>query len=780
MKVTAAFLAILSIVFAAPKIAAAEHADIAGRVVDHTGAALGGVIVNLTRAGEREAAVTTQTSATGEYRLMAVKPGRYRLAFTHVGFAEHSQDAIEVSPGAALEIDVTLHVALTTEVTVTARSTFRNLAELEQPASHLVGFAGSASEGIVTGRQLERRSILRSGEIVESVPGMAVTQHSGEGKANQFYLRGFNLDHGTDFSTTVAGVPVNLPSHAHGHGYTDTNFLIPELVTGVQYFKGPYAADAGDFSSAGGVHINYAGVLERPSARLGLGGDGWSRVFAAASPRMFGGHLLVAGERGRSDGPWDRPDEYRRTNGVVRYSRGGSAASAAVTAMAYRASWFATDQVPRRAVESGVLSRFGSLDATAGGDTSRTSISVDGQWSSATARSHVSAYALGYALDLFSNFTYFLDDGADGDQFHQADRRVVWGARASHERLAGWLGRPLKYRVGFQLRHDDIDRVGLYRTRARRHLSTIREDEVEQTAAGVWFDANLRWSPWLRAIAGIRVDGSRVRVRADLPGNSGRGAAGLASPKGSIVFGPWRGTELYVNAGFGFHSNDARGTTITIDPVTRSSVERVSPLARTRGMEIGARTVVLRNVQSTVAVWRLGLESELVFVGDAGTTSASRPSERYGIEWSTFWQLGRRLSVDADIAWSQASFTDDDPAEYHVPGAAQRVASLAVAYDSQRSAFGSLRWRHFGSRPLVEDNTVRSQPSNLVNAQMGYRLTDRVSLVFDLFNLLNAESSDIDYFYTSRLPREPVEGIADVHTHPSAPRSARVTLAVSF
>ena len=249
---------------------------------------------------------------SGEYKFDAVRPGLYRVVFTHLGFAEHSRPRVDVSAGAGLRIDVTLQVALTTEVTVSGRGTFRNLAELEDPATNLVGLASSASEGAVTARQLERRPIQRAGEIVETVPGMGVTQHSGEGKANQYYLRGFNLDHGTDFSTMVAGVPLNLPTHAHGHGYTDANFLIPELVTGVQYFKGPYAADAGDFSSAGGVHINYATVLDRPMTRVSIGGHGWSRVFAAASPRALGGYLLAAAETARNDGPWDRPDEYRR------------------------------------------------------------------------------------------------------------------------------------------------------------------------------------------------------------------------------------------------------------------------------------------------------------------------------------------------------------------------------------------------------------------------------------------------------------------------------------
>lgn len=762
--------------------ASQRHGLIAGRVTDSTGASLPGVSVTLSAetslAATHDPSIVTWTD--GQYRFDAVAPGRYRITFALLGFATHSRRGIEVVPDAPVRIDASLQVALHAEVTVTGRRSFRNLAELERPESNLIGLANSASEGAVTARQLEHRPIQRSGEIVESVPGLSVTQHSGEGKANQYYLRGFNLDHGTDFSTTVAGVPLNLPTHAHGHGYTDANFLIPELVTGVQYFKGPYSAEAGDFSSAGGVNINYASVLDAPIVRASAGGQGWSRMLVAASPRVAGGFLLAAAETAHSDGPWARPDDYRRYNGVLRYSRGNSLNNVAVSVLAYRAEWNASDQTPRRAIESGMLARFGAVDSTTGGETARYSTSAEWQRASAASRSRISGYAIGYDLDLFSNFTYFLDDPVNGDQFHQADGRLVSGLRASHERLARWGRRSIEYRGGIQVRRDDIGRIGLYRTRSRQRLSTVREDAVMQASAGVWGDMDVRWTPWLRSIAGLRADGFRFGVASDITENAGTEVAGVVSPKGSVVLGPWRGTELYVNAGYGFHSNDARGATIAIDPADGSPAARVTPLARTRGAEVGARTVALPGVQSTLAIWRLTLESELVFVGDAGTTSASRPSDRYGVESSTYARLQPWLTIDADIAWSQARFTDDNAAGNRVPGAVERVASLGVSADASRALFGSLRWRYFGSRPLVEDNAVRSRPTSLMNMQVGYRLSHRLSLLVDAFNLFSARHSDVDYFYRSRLPGEPTDGVDDLHTHPALPRTARVGLALRF
>jgi hypothetical protein len=768
---------LISLCAGLPLAAAEQHATVFGHVTDDTGGALPGVVV--TMSGPRGSR-TALTSATGDYRFDAVSPDRYRLTFAILGFAKNSRPNIDVIDEATMRIDATLQVALRAEVTVSGRTTFRNLAELELPEASLVGLAASASEGVVTARQLARRPVQRSGEIVEAVPGLSVTQHSGEGKANQYYLRGFNLDHGTDFSTTVAGVPLNLPTHAHGHGYTDANFLIPELVTGVQYFKGPYAADIGDFSSAGGVTINYASVLEQPLVHAAAGGQGWSRLLAAASLRFGGGHLLAAIETAHSDGPWERADDYRRFNAVLRYGRGDALNNFALTALAYRAEWNATDQAPHRATDAGMFSRFGGVDSTTGGDTSRFSGSAAWQAGSATARSRVSGYAVAYDLDLFSNFTYFLDDPVNGDQFHQADRRLTTGFRASHERLAHWNRRVVSYRFGVEGRRDDIGLLGLYRTRNRERLSTVREDAVTQISGGVWSDADVRWTPWLRSIAGLRADGYRFDVAANLPENSGTAAAGLLSPKGSIVLGPWWGTEIYVNAGYGFHSNDARGATMTVDPASGQPAARVTPLARARGAEVGARTVAFRGIQSTVAVWRLSLDSELVFVGDAGTTAASRPSERHGVEWTNVVRQGSWLTLDAELAWSRARFSDSDPAGNFVPGAAERVAAVSLSVDRSHRLFGSVGWSYFGPRALVEDNSVRSAATSLVNAQVGFRLSRRHALVLDAFNLFDARHSDVDYFYASRLSGEPSVGVEDVHTHPVLPRTLRLGVTFRF
>lgn len=745
--------------------------SLTGRVLDSTGAPLPGVTVEATAAaGEVR---TTVTGADGSYAL-AVPAGTCDVAFQLLNFATIVRRGVAVAAGAPARIDATLYLSSSADVVVTAKRTFRNLADLDEPVNDLLGIADAATQGVVTANEIGRRPFQRAGEILETIPGVIVSQHSGEGKANQYYLRGFNLDHGTDIAVTVAGVPVNMPTHGHGQGYADANFLIPELISGVQYKKGPYYADEGDFASAGAVNVNYVSLLEEPVALVQGGSAGFGRVLYAASPPLGGGYLLYAIEAGTNDGPWVRPDDFRKLNGVLRYTRGDQRGGFSVTAMGYDAQWNATDQIPGRAVTAGSLSRFGLVDESNGGTTSRYSLASEWQRNSSSSLTQAGAWALKYRLNLFSNFTYFLDDPVNGDQFEQADDRLAVGLRGSHRWLAKWGGVAAETVVGVQVRHDDIRNVGLYHTRQRVRLGTTREDAVRESSGGVYAQSSLQWSRWLRTIAGVRADHYRFDVASSEPRNSGREDATLLSPKLTMIFGPWRTTEVYANAGAGFHSNDARGATIAIDPATGHPAERVTPLVRTRGAEIGVRTTPVPRFHMTALLWGLDMASELLFVGDAGTTEASRPSRRAGIELSTSCNVRGWLAIDADYAYSRARFRDGDPAGDRIPGAIEGVASIGLNVLDARGVSGELRYRYFGPRPLVEDDSVRSAASNLVNVRIGYRLGPRLRLDLDVFNILDAKVSDIDYYYPSRLPGESAAGIDDVHFHPVEKRAFRV------
>ena len=654
--------------------------------------------------------------------------------------------------------------------------------EVRSRAENMEGVANAASEGVVSGARLTTVPLLRPAEALEMVPGLIVTQHAGDGKANQYFLRGYNLDHGTDFATWVNGVPVNMPGHAHGQGYTDLNFLIPELIERIGFRKGPYHAEEGDFSSAGAARFEYARTLDGSLIQQTLGQRGHARTLLAGSPQLGEGRLLYGLELFHNDGPWQVPEHYRKFNGVLRYSEGTRDDGLALTAMAYQGRWTSTDQIPERAVADGTLDRYGSLDPSTGGRTSR--YSVSGEWAqrSGNAQRRATVWALQSELDLWSNFSYCLNDldatGTcnTGDQFQQSERRKAAGFSASQAVSQRWGGYEVINTVGVQGRMDRLSPVALYNSSNRSIWNTVREDRVDQQSLGLWAQNEWRWLPWLRSTAGLRADVYHFRVNSSLAANSGKADDQMLTPKLGLILGPWNKTEFYANYGHGFHSNDARGTTITVDPADPSSAaQRVNPLVRTRGSELGLRSEPTPGWQTTFAVWQLQADSELLFVGDAGTTEASRPSRRHGVEWTNYVALNRWLALDADLAWSHARFSDAAPEGNYIPGAATGTANLGLTVDALGPWFGALRWRYVAARPLIEDNSVRSSASQLLNLRVGYRVTSRTQLAFDVYNLLDRHNNDIEYWYASQLAGEgaPVD---DKHIHPAEPRTLRVTL----
>ena len=638
----------------------------------------------------------------------------------------------------------------------------------------------AASAVRISGTEVNAVPFLRPGEALEVVPGLIVTQHSGEGKANQYFLRGFNLDHGTDLSIKVDDMPVNMPTHGHGQGYADINFLIPELIQSLYVRKGPYYADAGDFSSAGSVEIDYLNKLPKNLAELTVGSFGYRRGLAAGSTAVGTGTLLAAFEGVKYNGPWDVPDNVRKINGVMRYSQGTATDGLTLTAMAYSNAWNSTDQVAQRAIDQGIIGRFGTLDPTDGGVASRFSLSGNFAHSSEYGQSKLSAYVVRSDLQLYNNFTYFLDDPLNGDQFNQLDRRTLGGFDARHAFDWRLGGLETQTRVGLQSRYDDIH-VGLFKTQQRGRLSTVREDHVQEGNVGFWTDSTTRWTDWLRTTVGIRENVFAGSVLSDTPENSGNARASIASPKAGIVLGPWYKTEFYGNAGYGLHSNDIRGATITVDPIDKvTAQDRVPLLVQSKGAELGIRTKAIDGLTSSVAVFVLNFDSELLFVGDAGTTEASRPSRRVGVEWTNKYKLVPWLTFDLDVAYTRARFTDFDPVGDRIPGAPAWIASGAVTFGNDTGWFGALKGRYFGPRPLIEDDSVRSLSSLIFNARAGYRFDNGLRVQLDVLNLFNAKSNQIEYYYLSRLPGEPIGGVADRHVHPAEPLAVRLTVAGRF
>jgi hypothetical protein len=637
----------------------------------------------------------------------------------------------------------------------------------------------SASAASVSGEQLANRPMLRSGELLEAVPGLVVTQHSGDGKANQYFLRGFNLDHGTDFATRVDGVPVNMPTHAHGQGYSDLNFLIPELIERVDYRKGVYYAEEGDFSAAGAADIRYRRSVDAPFAVLSGGQGGYRRAVLGASTSLAGGELLAGGEYGRTDGPWVLPEGYDQASALIKYTRGDEARGVRLEAIGYDGHWSATDQIPLRAVSAGRISRYGAVDPGDGGRSHRWSISGEAWGALGSGELRAGLYALDYHLDLFSDFTYFRDS-LHGDQFEQYDDRHVYGAALRYERPVALFDSAGTFRAGVQLRDDHIDPVGLYDTTGRIRWRTISVSAARVSGAAVYVAQELRLAPWWRTQLGARFDSYSFDVSANLPVNSGRANASLASPKLAIVLGPWRETEYFVDAGEGFHSNDARGTTLTVDPMDGATpVSRVSPLVRARGAELGVRTSAVPRLELMASLWTLGLGSELTLDDDASAIVPSGATRRYGLELSASFHPLDSLVFDTDLAWTRARYVNGAPGGRYLPNAPQRVASAGAELNRAGGWFGGVRLRYLGATPLTPDDSVRSRASLQLSAEAGFHFSARLSAALSAFNLLDRRDYDIEYYYASQLRGEAAP-VDDLHVHPVEPRSLRASLSYRF
>ncbi|WP_395399342.1 TonB-dependent receptor [Pseudoduganella sp. UC29_106] len=644
-----------------------------------------------------------------------------------------------------------LHLAVTAALTLPLAASANDAAPLLQQitvtAGHgaLLGVADSAGEGTLGAGQLAGRPLLRAAEVLETVPGMIVTQHSGDGKANQYFLRGFNLDHGSDFATSVAGVPVNIVSHAHGQGYMDLNFLIPELVASVRYRKGVYAAEDGDFATTGTARIDYQRRLDAPLAELAAGPHGFRRALLAGSSSGAGPALLGALELAENNGPWDQPERLRKANGLLRWSEGSSANGYALTAQAYRSRWDATEHVPERAIDSGEIGRFGALSGGDGGETYRYNLS--GQWArdDDAGALRLAAYLVHYGLNLFSSASGFIG-GPEGDQHEQEDRRNLWGGEIQRS----WQAGPHEVTAGLQLRHDRAGTLGLYTTVNRQRTGTVRQDRLRETEAAAFAELRSSWTSWLRTTLGLRQD--HIRASTTATGgvynlqNGGDASASQTSPKLAIVLAPSARTELYANWGYGFHSNDGRGATSKVNPADGSPAEKLGLFARANGAELGLRTEPLPGWTSSVTLWRLALASELVFVGDEGVTEPRGASRRRGVEWSNYFRPRDGIVIDADLALSRARFKE--PVEGggdRVPNAIPFTASLGVSADPGGRWFGGLHARYIGAYALEETGRERSHPLFTTNIRAGYRFSRSLQLSADILNLFNRAGNDIEY-----------------------------------
>jgi len=795
--------------------------QLSGTVVDTSGAAIAWATV-LVRSANGPLEITTQADRNGSFIISGLSAGDYRLVVSSPDFQTKEMPITIGTTEASAPLRISLAVGpVSTSVNVQGRE------------DNLIGIADSATQGTVGATEIEDRPILRSGEILETVPGLIITQHAGGGKANQYFLRGFNLDHGTDFAVFLDGMPLNLPSHAHGEGYADMNAVTPEFVQRLNYEKGPYYADIGNYSSAGSANVVFYKTFPQ-NFFIVDGGDGFARAVFGVSQKFGPGTLLYGGEAYYDDGPWVHPDAYAKFNGLLTYSQGDATDGFSITARGYHGKWNSSDQIPITAVP--LVGFFGALNPTDGGNSQRYSLQAEWHREDANSATKIMVYGFYYDLDLFSDFTYYLDDPIKGAQFEQQDRRWVAGFAAAHTIFGQWFGRKMENTFGLQLRNDWVHN-GLFRTENR--VRTDKNDsnacnaepipecednpnliavlpaatdlnKFTDTMIGFYVENKMQWAEKFRSVLALRGDEAIYNVTnltppyvaTELPGapvinfaklNSGSASQFLPSPKASLIFGPWANTEFYLQGGFSFHSNDARGATQRIEPISPdypfpTPTTPISPLVPTKGAEVGVRTAAVPHLQSTLSLWYLHSASELQQDGDTGgTIPSTSPSNRYGVEWANYYTPREHLAIDFDIADSKALFTTIDGADAApgspggklVPEAVQWVVSSGVTLHDYKGFLVTLRLRFFGPRDLTSDGIYRSSSTALVNAKIGYQINKTWGISVELLNLLDRYDHDIDYAYISRITPTATAAFTDVF-HPVEPFQARVELRKTF
>jgi outer membrane receptor protein involved in Fe transport len=699
------------------------------------------------------------------------------------------------------------------EITVTARRI------------DLIGKVSSASEGVVADDEIQLTPAYRPGQLLETVPGLIVTLHSGEGKANQYLMRGYNLDHGTDLATYVDDMPVNQPTHAHGQGYTDLNFVIPELADGITYTKGPYYANIGDFGAVGSVHLGYRDTLDdQVSATVGM--YDFQRVFAAGTTALATGNLLTAVEFQHYDGPSVRPDDARKENLVLRYSSGDEQSGYAATAMYYHQIWNNTTDIPVRAITEGLVpNRFGTLDPTDGGHSQRASLSLEYHTQLGSGVFTASGFLEYNQLHIFNDFTHYLYNPVTGDQEDQFENRRVAGGSANYVLPMSLGAIPNEFAMGLITRYDSlgvgrapsIDQVP--QPTGDDPLSFSDDDRVHLFAGGAWLQATTRWTSFLRTVIGIREDyqhAADVDLMAALHEtagytNGGNAGQSLFQPKGSLIFTPMDSLEFYLSIGRGFHSADVRG--VNQDVSVDLGLPHTNLLSKQEGQEVGMRGAVGRNLTFTFAVYNLWQQSETIIDPDVGADTAGPPSRRYGYELNVTYEFTRHLELYASYSGDHTRFTrpfDDGTGHLgeYITDAPVATGSLALYLKDFGPWSGGLNVRYLGNYPLSSGPCVNSAalhdfpgvatscanaPTALgqvdgkgfaeVNLDARYAFTSAWSAALGVYNLFNSHAAAAEFWYVDRLQNEVTSyplGRAAVHEHPLEPIMVRFTMTKKF
>ena len=607
----------------------------------------------------------------------------------------------------------------------------------------------------------------RPANLLRLVPGLITVEHSGgAGKADQYFLRGFDADHGTDLALFADGMPINLRTHAHGQGYSDLNFIIPETIQGIDVYKGTYHVQFGDFATAGAVNYLTRDVVKEGIVQLSGGQFDTQRHLLMLSPTKDKIRTLFAAEGYYTNGPFINDNRYFRSNILGKATMNPTVRSeVSLSATFHKAQWNASGEIPLRAVNEGTLDRFGAIDPSEGGKTTRGTGRLNSHYDTTTGgRAFANLYAQYYRLDLFTNFTFFLNDPVNGDGIQQVDRRVMYGGDVGWRQAGDLLGMASAATAGVQVRVDDIH-ARLGRQVKRVPTGTTTDSDILEASYAPYLKLESQPLPWMRLAGGVRGDFFTFDVRNRCPTcpqqPNGRASSGLVSPKVNLILGPWFGTEFFVNYGVGYHSNDARTA------VTGGAV----PLARASGNEVGLRTKPWDRLELNTTLWALDLQSELVFVGDAGTTVARGPTRRYGMEVGVRAQLLEPLYFNGSFTWTHSEFRTTAEA---IPLAPEQTAYAALLLRWPEGLSSQLQMLYLGTRPLIEDRSVKAPSWTVFDLIERYKLPvklprGRLEAFLSIQNLLNTKWEQATFFFESRLPSEAAP-VGDIHFVPGIPR----------
>ncbi len=691
--------------------------------------------------------------------------------------------ALMLAGQAAAAADPTPTADTLTEVTVTASRL------------NLLGTATTASQGSVTEQELDLRPAYRVGQLLESVPGLVVTVHSGEGKANQYLARGFNLDHGTDIANFVDDMPVNRPTNTHGQGYSDLNFIVPELANGLDYTKGPYYAPVGDFGSVASTHLKLADELPAQVA-LGAGTLGVYNVFVGGTEHLGATDRIVGGAYyGHVDGPFTHPDDFEKIAGLLRYSHGTDQDGYGATAMYFHGQGNLTTDQPLRAVQEGLIGRYGTLDPSDGSFSERHSLSVHYATGSEAWRFRASAYYIESRMILWNDFTHFLNDPVNGDQEEQTESRSSTGGQLAAVWQHGFGAVRNEVEFGLQLRDDSayVNRLHTLYRKPLDYCSVLQvsgpalqvpapggvcsADQVHLLDLGPYLDATTHWLPWLRTVLGVREEYYRASDHSLTTGFQGQTDEPLLQPKGSLILGPFAKTEFYFSAGRGFHSDDVRGVFGTVPIEGVPGAAGATPLlAPTQGVEFGIRSNPIAKLSTELALFQQDFDSELTYDADAGQDAASAPSRRRGVEFSAEYRPLPWIELNTDLALSRARYRGDlaafDLAGPWIANAPKFIGSFGVLVNNLGAWFGGLQWRKLGPYPILDGDEFPADAGySEFNLDLGYKMSAALKLQLSLFNLFNTHANSSAYDYTSRLRGEPLAGVDGLQVHPLEPFS---------